>query len=130
MNIPAHIERIIGSNADGPNCWNATIHFFEPETPLRFIPGEKAEQWVQENLVEATREHINYILVYRCAKCDALVHTAVNVGPDQFFHKIGCCYIRGYEIDPESEVNRHYLHWNCDFCPSFESAVYIMRYAA
>lgn len=88
--MPENVMRLTGEKKVGPNCWNATILFFEPTEEARYTSPEEMTEWLNSNT--AIDEYkfcaVGSILALYNNK-DLLIHTAVYVSPGILWHKRG-----------------------------------------
>lgn len=89
-NVPKHIMPLIDTAKHGPNCWNATIFWFEPNHPIEYVPPEVMVKWIdtftKEDELKLCRPGD---ILAMSNKEEGLLHTAVWVAPGVLFHKRG-----------------------------------------
>ena len=89
--IPSNIAPLIGSIVHDPNCWNATIMYFDPKEPVRFTGQSDMEHWLNKNTVESLYQRCVPRTILALYNEDlGLIHTAVYIGDGVLFHKRGC----------------------------------------
>ena len=89
-NVPSHIMDLDGMKEEGPNCWNATIMFFDDSEEVRFVSEEEMKQWLNENTEKDTHKICAPGTILAMYNDSGLIHTAVYVGKGTLFHKRGC----------------------------------------
>lgn len=93
--LPSNISKLTGHIEEGPNCWNATILYFNPKEKVRFISPEEMIEWLNNNTVQDEMKlcRPGTILALYNDDCehtvDGLIHTAVYVAPGVLWHKRG-----------------------------------------
>lgn len=89
IRIPSNVAPLIGDFKDGPNCWNATMAWHVPNCRLKYVDRSMAEEWLQGTTmpIHAADVRCGDIMVLRAE--GYLVHTAIWVEEDTYFHKIG-----------------------------------------
>ena len=92
--IPENVLKLNGNKEIGPNCWNATIMFFDDKEPVRYTPPEVMVDWLSKNTVEDQYKFqaVGSILVLfndDIEEAGGLIHTGVYVAPGILFHKRG-----------------------------------------
>lgn len=89
--IPKLIHNLTGNYVSGPNCWNATILYFDQEFPIRYVSALEMETWIEQNTYEDPFKLCSPgdIFEMRLSHNKELFHTAVWVGPGILFHKRG-----------------------------------------
>lgn len=93
--LPNNVSKLTGNHKEGPNCWNATMLFFNPKEEIRFVPPTEMIEWLEENTVKDDMKLCKpgTIIVLYNEDCqhtvDGLIHTAVYVAPGVLWHKRG-----------------------------------------
>ena len=110
--IPENVLKLNGNKEIGPNCWNATIMFFDSLEPIRYTPPEVMADWLQKNTVEDQYKFqaVGSILVLfndDIEEAGGLIHTAVYVAPSILFHKRGTG--GHWEFVTEKQLRRIYF---------------------
>ena len=87
--LPKQVKNLIGEYDHGPNCWNATMMWHEPSEPIGYTSHIDMEYWLSNLTCPISEADIRNgdIVIFRLF--DELVHTAILVDNDTFFHKIG-----------------------------------------
>ena len=94
IGVPSNVMKLTGNKEIGPNCWNATIMFFDEQEPVRYTPPEVMVEWLTKNTAEDNYKFqaVGSILVLfneEQEEANGLIHTAVYVAPSILFHKRG-----------------------------------------
>lgn len=125
--LPRVVAELTGNRENGPNCWNATILFFDKQSKRKYISDWEMEEWLYKNtnIDEYRLCRKGTILVMSSAEYD-LLHTAVFIGPGILWHKRGC---EGpWEIVTEKQIFKiypettkwHYRTIKENFAPAVE----------
>jgi len=92
--IEERLRPLLGRKEYGPNCWNATINFFDATANVGYTEQHDMEKWLRLNTwsIQSEEKQENDILILR-DKYD-LVHSAVLIDRNNmlFFHKAGIAY--------------------------------------
>jgi hypothetical protein len=120
--LDTRLQSLIGQNKRGPNCWNATILYFDPTEEVVYVSDFIMERWLKLNTWRIEQDAIQSgdILVLRSMSRDinrfSLIHTAVLIDKDtmSFFHKGGVN--EGWEIVTMEQLTGIYtqtmFHWH------------------
>lgn len=118
--LPKKLQWLIDQEYEGPNCWNATINYHKPETPVRFTSGKYMDKWLDKNTkpIKSKEAKTGDILVFRAPNYEDdedftdsgtdLVHTVVLLKNNKIFHKVGC--LGAYEITTIKQAKRIYKY--------------------
>lgn len=88
--MPSNVVKLTGNKVQGPNCWNATILFFNPEAEVGYTSPEQMVEWLNNNTTEDQYKFCavgSILALYN--EADELIHTAVYVSPGILWHKRG-----------------------------------------
>ena len=88
--MPSNVVKLTGNREEGPNCWNATILFFNNAAEVGYTSPEQMVEWLSTKTVEDVHKlcKIGSILALY-DEDDELIHTAVYVSPGILWHKRG-----------------------------------------
>ncbi len=114
--VPARLAELVRrkDSKAGPNCFSATIAFFDESHDLVFVSPNDMDKWLAENTDEDAYNrcaHGTIVTLYSVA-CDddpayaELIHTAVFVAPGVVFHKRG--FGGRYEIVSDRDLHKMY----------------------
>lgn len=120
--IPEKLRKRLGKTSYGPNCWNCTTVFCQPNKRIQFVGGEYMDRWLNKytSNIDEKKAKSGDIIVFRspanfnneflCAPNSDIVHSVVIVGKTFgdfiVFHKEG--YEGEYRIDLLSRVKKVY----------------------
>ena len=116
--IPEYVANLNGKIAHGPNCWNATIMFFEPNESVRYVEQKDMIKWLEANTSwDRYKRCEPRTILALFSKEEGLIHTAVYVAPGILWHKRGCG--GAYEFVTEKQLRKIYFE-----ATSFEYLLY------
>lgn len=108
--IPETLIKLNGKREEGPNCWNATIMFFDPDQKPQFTSCNEMIEWLN---IFTTIDSMKFQAVgsiLAMYQDGLLIHTAVYVGPGILFHKRG---MGGHwEFVTERQIRKIYYEAN------------------
>ncbi len=114
--IPALCEELTGRNAMGPNCWNATMLALGVTDEVRFVSCREMNSWLDEMTFQVEEHEIEPgdILVMRATNDiwegpNGLIHTAVLIEGDRYWHKPGSEWIIGWEYQTLENIKKVYF---------------------
>lgn len=93
VGLPTNVIQLTNTKSSGPNCWNATMLFFEPNQSIRYVPPEEMVDWLEHNTRQDPYKMCAVGSIIALYEDDALIHTAVFVAPGILWHKRG---VRGH----------------------------------
>lgn len=107
-NVPPHVMKLNDRQKSGPNCWNATMIFFNPSEKVRYVPPGEMVDWIHDNTYEDEMRLCSPGHIFAMSNDEqGLLHTAVWVAPGVLFHKRG---IAGHwEFVTEKQIREIYF---------------------
>ena len=105
--LPPVVAQLTGKEDHGPNCWNATILFFNRERKPEYTCDREMSEWLDRNtrVDEFNLCRVGTILVMGSDEYN-LLHTAVFIAPGLLWHKRGCG--GPWEIVTEKQIFKIY----------------------
>lgn len=88
--LPSNVMELIGTKQQGPNCWNATMLFFDPNRSIRYVTPEEMTEWLEHNTYRDEYKFCAVGSIIVLYQDNTLIHTAIFVAPGILFHKRGC----------------------------------------
>lgn len=88
--LPEVVLKLNGGIQRGPNCWNATILYFDPNATVKYVPPQEMNEWLQANTTPDQFKFQATGSILALYTEDVLIHTAVYVAPGILWHKRGC----------------------------------------
>ena len=104
--LPPVILQLNDTTEYGPNCWNATIKYFDPNEPTQFVSCGDMALWLDRNTEEDIYKLQATGSILALYDENSLIHTAVYVSPGILWHKRGCS--GPYEFITEKQLRLVY----------------------
>lgn len=107
VGLPTNIMELTGTKVNGPNCYNATMLFFEPNRHVRYIAPEEMVHWIESHTQPDPYKMCAVGSIIALYEDELLIHTAVFVAPGVLWHKRGCG--GHWEFVTEKQLRRIYF---------------------
>lgn len=110
--LPKKCIKLIGKNDVGPNCWNAVMYALGATNKLEFIDKYKMSVWMEENteIIDTPPQPGDILRLNEYS--GEIGHTALFLGDDKYFHKVGWNSSVGWEVVSLARVLEHYHYLN------------------
>lgn len=108
------------ATCDGPNCWNATLNWHNPQVGEKYTTMEEIDAALSENYMPLpTQEILQFgdVIVYREKK--QIIHTAIFLDQNIAWHKAGKRATRPWTFESFYEVTRQYMRYGNPIAISF-----------
>jgi hypothetical protein len=110
--LPSNVAGLVDGKVNiekwGPNCWNATILFFNPKEEVKFVEQSDMVNWLATNTEEDPMKRCAPGSIVAFYNEDmGLIHTAIYVGIGTLYHKRG---VGGdWEVITERRIRQIYF---------------------
>lgn len=107
-NIPTIVNKLNGTNARGPNCWNATLLFHGVTNNVEFTPDYAILAWLNVDCRKIDGRCLKFGDVLVMKRGSELIHTAVYLKRGMYWHKPGCNGSVGWEFASKKRIKDIY----------------------
>ncbi len=108
QNIPSIVNKLNGTNARGPNCWNATLLFHGVTNEIEFTTESEMKHWLESECRPIKGRCIKFGDVLVMKRGAELIHTAVYLKHGKYWHKPGCNGSVGWEFASKKRIKDIY----------------------